>query len=73
MRILHDGAGKPVLLELRSHKLATVADVVKSVGMLKTRFEEFITYSQYAAVKYKVIHRVTMKIRNLFLDFIFDR
>jgi hypothetical protein len=55
VRFLHDESGRPVLLELRSHKLATISDVIKSLGTLRGSFEDFITYSQYAAVKYKVI------------------
>jgi hypothetical protein len=54
VRILHDESGRPLLLELRSHKLATISDVIKSLGTLRGSFEDFITYSQYAAVKYKV-------------------
>jgi hypothetical protein len=42
-----------VLLELRSQKLSTAADVINAVAALRSRCEDFITYSQYAAIKYK--------------------
>ena len=42
------------MLELRSHKLATASDVIRAIGALRSSLEDFITYSQYAAIKYKV-------------------
>lgn len=54
LRTLHDAEGQPALLELRSRKLDTAEAVIMAVGSLRSSFENLITYSQYAAIKYKV-------------------